>query len=281
MQKNILERIKAEYEDLTKSERRVANCIFENPQLVLSENIAELAKRANVSQPTVFRFCKKFGAKGFPDFKFALSSFAFKDITNKQDLYESTNQNIFLKNILQNNIKTANKYEEYINCGAINKFITKLYDSKRIVIFTSSKSYYSSLIIQAILFEENKICDIYNTKEKCELCIDTLSEDDIVIFCFLNDSSTEKEFSTILQKKRINVLYIGATMHNDETNFYCSLEFELDKIDLDREEIKVEICCIFSQILRSALRNLIDKNLRTRSNLQEHNSDVFLTYKFL
>ena len=84
MQKNIIERIKVEYEDLTRSERRVANCIIDNPQLVISENIAELANRAKVSQPTVFRFCKRFGSKGFPDFKFLLSAIAFENTSNKQ-----------------------------------------------------------------------------------------------------------------------------------------------------------------------------------------------------
>ena len=75
MQKNIIELIRNSFNDLTKTERRIASVILEDPQRVLvAENIASLAERTNVSQPSVFRFCKRFGAKGFPDFKFALSS---------------------------------------------------------------------------------------------------------------------------------------------------------------------------------------------------------------
>ena len=74
MAQNLLDRISAISNDLSKSERRVASTILEDPLKAVGENIAQLAKRAMVSEPTVFRFCKHFGANGFPDFKLALSS---------------------------------------------------------------------------------------------------------------------------------------------------------------------------------------------------------------
>ena len=52
---NILDRIAAET-DLTKSERKVAATILKNPALVVNENIAQLAKRAQVSEPSICRF---------------------------------------------------------------------------------------------------------------------------------------------------------------------------------------------------------------------------------
>ena len=70
---NILDRIAAET-DLTKSERKVAATILKNPALVVNENIAQLAKRAQVSEPSICRFCKRFGAEGFPAFKLILSA---------------------------------------------------------------------------------------------------------------------------------------------------------------------------------------------------------------
>ena len=73
MASNILDRIANETE-LTKSERKLASIILKNPASVINENIAQLAKRAGVSEPSVFRFCKRFGAEGFPAFKLVLSS---------------------------------------------------------------------------------------------------------------------------------------------------------------------------------------------------------------
>ncbi|MDY6322632.1 MAG: MurR/RpiR family transcriptional regulator [Succinivibrio sp.] len=74
MQTGILDRVSAAVAELSKSERRVAQAVLDDPALAARENIADLARRAKVSQPTVFRFCRHFGAEGFPDFKLTLSA---------------------------------------------------------------------------------------------------------------------------------------------------------------------------------------------------------------
>ena len=76
---NLLDRISAMANDLSKSERKIAAAVLAQPQLTVSESIAQLAKRAEVSEPTVCRFCKRFGANGFPDFKLALGATMAKD----------------------------------------------------------------------------------------------------------------------------------------------------------------------------------------------------------
>lgn len=76
---NLLDRISAMANDLSKSERKIAAAVLAQPKLTVSESIAQLAKRAEVSEPTVCRFCKRFGANGFPDFKLALGTTMAKD----------------------------------------------------------------------------------------------------------------------------------------------------------------------------------------------------------
>ena len=53
MAENILDRISRESVNLSKGERSVAKIILDDPLLSAGENIAELATRAGVSQPTV------------------------------------------------------------------------------------------------------------------------------------------------------------------------------------------------------------------------------------
>jgi RpiR family carbohydrate utilization transcriptional regulator len=59
--------------DLNKSETKVANAILEDPEAATRSSIAVLAAAAKVSEPSVNRFCKRFGATGFPDFKLRLA----------------------------------------------------------------------------------------------------------------------------------------------------------------------------------------------------------------
>lgn len=70
---NLLEEIQARLESLNKSERKVAEAILRDPSAATRYSIAALARSADVSEPTVNRFCRGFSASGFPDFKIRLA----------------------------------------------------------------------------------------------------------------------------------------------------------------------------------------------------------------
>ena len=59
--------------DLRKSERKVADYVLNNLLQVIRMRIVDLAQEANVSEPTVVRFCRAVGCQGFQDFKLALA----------------------------------------------------------------------------------------------------------------------------------------------------------------------------------------------------------------
>ena len=70
---NILEVVRLSRDDLRKSERKVADLVLVEPQKVLAATVAEVAKFADVSQPTVIRFCSAVGCSGFHDFRMRLA----------------------------------------------------------------------------------------------------------------------------------------------------------------------------------------------------------------
>lgn len=53
---NTLDKIQANLDQLSKSERKVAEVILAAPQTAIHSSIATLAKMADVSEPTVNRF---------------------------------------------------------------------------------------------------------------------------------------------------------------------------------------------------------------------------------
>jgi len=59
--------------DLRKSERKVAEFVLKDPLNVIRMRIVDLAQQSGVSEPTVVRFCRAVGCKGFQDFKLALA----------------------------------------------------------------------------------------------------------------------------------------------------------------------------------------------------------------
>jgi RpiR family carbohydrate utilization transcriptional regulator len=69
----LLDTIRTQLDSLSKSERKVALAVLENPELTISENITALAKSAQVSEPTVVRFCRTIGYDGWHEFKLKLA----------------------------------------------------------------------------------------------------------------------------------------------------------------------------------------------------------------
>ncbi|EDM65259.1 hypothetical protein PE36_04653, partial [Moritella sp. PE36] len=70
---SMLEKIIQNLEIFSKSEKKVADVILESPQSAIHSSIATLAKVADVSEPTVNRFCRRLDTKGYPDFKLHLA----------------------------------------------------------------------------------------------------------------------------------------------------------------------------------------------------------------
>jgi glucokinase len=70
----ILAQIQRSRDGLSPAERRVADHVLAHPRSVLSDPIADIARAAQVSQPTVIRFCRSLGCEGLSDFKLRLAS---------------------------------------------------------------------------------------------------------------------------------------------------------------------------------------------------------------
>ena len=70
----ILERIRKSRSSFSPAEQKVASLILAHPRAVMNEPISEIARRAEVSQPTVIRFCRSLGCQGLADFKLKLAS---------------------------------------------------------------------------------------------------------------------------------------------------------------------------------------------------------------
>lgn len=69
----MLERIRAAIPALPRAEQRVARLLLADPRAFASQPVVELARRAEVSKPTVVRFCRSVGYAGLADLKLKLA----------------------------------------------------------------------------------------------------------------------------------------------------------------------------------------------------------------
>ncbi|GLK64443.1 SIS domain-containing protein (plasmid) [Paracoccus kondratievae] len=85
---SLLQRILHERDEMRPAERRVADYVGASPSEVIHMSMARLSELCSVSDPTIMRFCRRFGFEGYQDFKLNLAQslvpsapFAYEQIT--------------------------------------------------------------------------------------------------------------------------------------------------------------------------------------------------------
>lgn len=136
MAHDLLDRLRERLEELNRSERKVANVILEDPTVATSLSIASLAQAASVSEPTVNRFCRNFGAKGYPDFKIKLAQSLAGGtpyVTRAVEPGDSATQ--YTHKIFGATIAALDEAQREIDMAAVERMVDYLTQAKQIHIF--------------------------------------------------------------------------------------------------------------------------------------------------
>jgi RpiR family transcriptional regulator, carbohydrate utilization regulator len=98
---NIIEIVRQMLPEFRKSERKVADHVLLDPRKILNATLMEVSTLADVSQPTVMRFCVAVGCTGFHEFKLrlahslALGTLPTHSVLDSTDSPESLIEKIF------------------------------------------------------------------------------------------------------------------------------------------------------------------------------------------
>ncbi|AUU07705.1 transcriptional regulator HexR [Serratia marcescens] len=133
---NTLDKIQSHLELLSKSERKVAEVILASPQTAIHSSIATLARMADVSEPTVNRFCRRLDTKGFPDFKLHLAqSLANGTPYVNRNVEEDDSVDAYTSKIFESVMASLDTVKANLDIAAINRAVDLLTQAKKISFF--------------------------------------------------------------------------------------------------------------------------------------------------
>jgi glucokinase len=129
----ILDQIRRAQDQLSPAERRVAAHVLAHPRAALNDPIAEIARAAEVSQPTVIRFCRTLGCEGLSDFKLRLASGLTGTIpvTHTQVTDDDSTVELGAK-VLGNTASAILQVRDQLNRDSIERAITLLDGARRV-----------------------------------------------------------------------------------------------------------------------------------------------------
>ena len=133
---NTLELIKNNLNTFSKSERKVAETILAAPKVAIHSSIATLAKSAEVSEPTVNRFCRRLDTKGFPDFKLHLAqSLANGTPYVNRNVNEDDGVEAYTSKIFESTMACLNVAKNNLDINLINRAVDVLTQANKISFF--------------------------------------------------------------------------------------------------------------------------------------------------
>ena len=128
--------IQGNLEDLRNSERKVAQWVLENPTQVIYQSISNLAENAGTSEPTVIRFCRALGFKGYQDLKIQLAQDLVPGVKNiHEDVDPLDDTPTLIRKVFQANMAALSNTRDILDPAMVDKAIRVLSKAKRIEFF--------------------------------------------------------------------------------------------------------------------------------------------------
>ncbi|MCS0584069.1 glucokinase [Massilia pinisoli] len=178
----LMERVQHLQAELSPAEQRVAQLVIEHPRKVLSEPIAEIAKLADVSQPTVIRFCRSLGFTGLADFKlkFAGSLTGTIPVRHSQVRMTDSTHDLSAK-VIDNTVSAILRFRDQLDVNSIDRAIDILRRAKRVEFYAMGNSRVVALDGQHKFFRFRIPTSSYGDSHLFALAAELLGPGDVVI----------------------------------------------------------------------------------------------------
>jgi RpiR family carbohydrate utilization transcriptional regulator len=225
---NTLEKVQKNLDNFSKSERKVAEVIIASPQTAIHSSIATLAKMADVSEPTVNRFCRRLDTKGFPDFKLHLAqSLANGTPYVNRNVEEDDSPDAYTSKIFESTMACLDVAKNSLDPIQINRSVDLLTQAKKISFFGLGASASVAHDAQNKFFRFNIPIVCFDDIVMQRMSVINCSDGDVVVM--ISHTGRTKSLVDIARIARENgATVIGITAKDSPLDRECSLSICLD-----------------------------------------------------
>lgn len=181
-QPSLIARIDSASRNLPPSEARVAQAVLADPGLAVTLSIAAIAKAADVSEPTVARFCKSLGFSGFREFKLALAysiaggvPFVHGDVAPDDGVPDIADK------VLNRAISSFSILRDQLDAGRIEEAIVLIAGARRLDFFGQGNSGIVALDAQHKFFRLGFATSAYSDPHIHSMAAALLGAEDVVV----------------------------------------------------------------------------------------------------
>ena len=128
----MLDRIAASLPSLAPAEQRVGRLVLADPHSFARLPVRELAEKANVSKPTVVRFCRSMGYDGLADFKLKLAGNVAEGVPYVHRSVDADDKTAdVLVKVIDNSVAAFLQYRNAASPQAVEQAVQAIVDTWR------------------------------------------------------------------------------------------------------------------------------------------------------
>ena len=178
----LMDRIQQLRHELSPAEQRVATLVIEQPRMVLNEPIAGIARLADVSQPTVIRFCRSLGFQGLAEFKlkFASSLTGSIPVRHSQVRVSDSTHDLSAK-VIDNTVSAILRFRDQLDVRSLDRAIELVSKAKRVEFYAMGNARAVALDGQHKFFRFRIPTALYGDAHLFKLAAELLGPGDVVI----------------------------------------------------------------------------------------------------
>ena len=225
---NLIDVITNGLASLNKSETKVAQAILLDPEAATRSSIASLAKKADVSEPSVNRFCKRFKTAGFPDFKIQLAKSLVSGVRFvNRNVDEGDQVDSYTPKIFDSTINDLARVRDNISHKIVNDVVDQLIAANRIYFFGLGTSGAVARDAENKFFRFNLPVSFHDDVLMMRMLASTGSPGDV--FFVISHTGRTKEIVDIVQIAMKNdAMVVALTSPRSPLAMLSSISLEVD-----------------------------------------------------
>ena len=229
--RNVLELILVRLPDLRKSDRRVAEHILADPHAALGATVAETARKAQVSEPTVMRFCAALGFEGFQDFKLKLAHSMALGMPATQSVLEAadTPQTLADK-VFDYTMTSLDWARSRLDHQAVGRAIDLLTTAKRIEFFGFGASWIVAADAQQKFPLFGVPCLVHTDSHQQFIAASMMQPGDVAVV-ISNTGRTSAILDVIRAAREMGATVIGISGHAERMRRLCDLLLVVETLE--------------------------------------------------
>ena len=225
---NVLHAITTSIDTLRPSERKVAEYVINNAHKVTTMRIVDLASEADVSEPTVIRFCRSLGLDGFQKFKISLAqSLAVSPIFDQFKIHYQDSTKTSAEKVFDSTINSLLTIRNILDTKEMSRAVAALSSAERVEFYGYGTSAAIATDAQHKFFRLLYSCASHCDPHAQSMSATTLKKGDVVV-AFSQSGRTRNMLHSINIARQSKATTIAICPGNTPLAQHCDICLAVD-----------------------------------------------------